>query len=161
MQLKEFETLSGISVSAEEYAGIERAYMAAGEVDKRTFCAEWKVIGGAETVRAMAARAAALEAQLVNACREVERLNELVKRQTGLITDLRNTADNLGKEVKELTADKFTLTVALLEAGRYEQARQLLGQTYVVGVKCSANLELTQDDRRFIAGVLQGRKRNG
>lgn len=161
MQQKEFERLTGASVSPEEYAGIEKAYMAAGGVDKRTFCAEWRVIGGSETVKAMAGRSAVLEAQLDGARREVERLNELVKRQTGIIGDMRTAADDLNKELRGLAAERANLAIVLLENGLEERAVSLLGCAYVVSVKCSAGLELTKEDRRYIAGVLQGKMKNG
>ena len=42
MNIKEFETLTGKKVTAEEYADIEKVYMAADDIDKETFCAAWK-----------------------------------------------------------------------------------------------------------------------
>ena len=50
MTQKEFEIRTGLTVSADEYAGIEAVYMAAGEMDKDVFCAEWKKIGGSRLV---------------------------------------------------------------------------------------------------------------
>lgn len=50
MTQKEFEIRTGLTVSADEYAGIEAVYMAAGEMDKDVFCAEWKKIGGLRLV---------------------------------------------------------------------------------------------------------------
>lgn len=41
MQQKEFEALTGKTVSAEEYADIEKVYMAIDGMDKETFCAAW------------------------------------------------------------------------------------------------------------------------
>lgn len=42
MTQKEFETLTGMTVTAAEYSNIERVYMADGNVDKRDFCNMWK-----------------------------------------------------------------------------------------------------------------------
>lgn len=42
MQQKEFEALTGKTVSAAEYAEIEKVYMAADGMDKQEFCAAWK-----------------------------------------------------------------------------------------------------------------------
>lgn len=42
MQQTEFEALTGKKVSAEEYAEIEKVYMAADGMDKQEFCAAWK-----------------------------------------------------------------------------------------------------------------------
>ena len=41
MQQKEFEALTGKTVTAEEYADIERVYMAIDGMDKQEFCAAW------------------------------------------------------------------------------------------------------------------------
>ena len=41
MQQKEFEALTGKKVTAEEYADIEKVYMAIDGMDKETFCAAW------------------------------------------------------------------------------------------------------------------------
>ena len=42
MQQVEFEALTGKKVSAEQYAEIEKVYMAAYAMDKQEFCAAWK-----------------------------------------------------------------------------------------------------------------------
>lgn len=41
MLQKEFEALTGKKVTAEEYAKIEKVYMAASDMDKQEFCAAW------------------------------------------------------------------------------------------------------------------------
>lgn len=41
MLQKEFEALTGKKVTAEEYAEIEKVYMAASGMDKQEFCAAW------------------------------------------------------------------------------------------------------------------------
>lgn len=41
MLQKEFEALTGKKVTAEEYAEIEKVYMAIGNMDKNAFCAAW------------------------------------------------------------------------------------------------------------------------
>lgn len=41
MQQKEFETLTGVKVSAEDYADIEKVYMAIS-MDKEEFCVAWR-----------------------------------------------------------------------------------------------------------------------
>ena len=42
MQQVEFEALTGKKVTAEEYAEIEKVYMAVYGMDKQEFCAAWK-----------------------------------------------------------------------------------------------------------------------
>jgi len=41
MLQKEFEALTGKKVTAEEYAEIEKVYMAIDNMDKEEFCAAW------------------------------------------------------------------------------------------------------------------------
>ena len=45
MTRKEFEECTGLQVSAVEFCTINDIYMAAGEMDKDTFCKEWKQHG--------------------------------------------------------------------------------------------------------------------
>ena len=42
MTQKEFEERTGLNVSAVEFCTVNDIYMAAGEMDKDTFCKEWK-----------------------------------------------------------------------------------------------------------------------
>ena len=42
MTRKEFEDSTGLNVSAVEFCTVNDIYMAAGEMDKDTFCKEWK-----------------------------------------------------------------------------------------------------------------------
>lgn len=42
MTQKEFEQRTGLNVSAVEFCTVNDIYMAAGEMDKDTFCKEWK-----------------------------------------------------------------------------------------------------------------------
>ena len=43
MLQKEFEALTGKKVTAEEYAEIEKVYMAIGNMDKKDFCSAWNM----------------------------------------------------------------------------------------------------------------------
>ena len=42
MTQQEFETRTGLNVSASDFDYINRVYMAAGSLDKDAFCSEWK-----------------------------------------------------------------------------------------------------------------------
>ena len=64
MTQKEFEIRTGLTVSADEYAGIEAVYMAAGEMDKDVFCAEWKKIGGSRLVMELFGEVSRLRGEL-------------------------------------------------------------------------------------------------
>ena len=45
MKRKEFEDRTGLEVTALEFSKVHDIYMAAGEMDKDTFCKEWKQHG--------------------------------------------------------------------------------------------------------------------
>jgi len=45
MTRKEFEERTGLQVSAEEFSEVNNIYMAVDEMDKDTFCKEWKQHG--------------------------------------------------------------------------------------------------------------------
>ena len=43
MTKQEFEARTGMKTNSEDYARIEKMYMAAGNMDKDLFCAEYKL----------------------------------------------------------------------------------------------------------------------
>ena len=77
MLQKEFEERIGRSVSEQEYVEANAMYMAAGDIDKDTFCREWKQIGESPLVRGLFDTAYNLNQALqehklmVNECREM------------------------------------------------------------------------------------------
>lgn len=50
MTRKEFEDRTGLEVTALEFSKVHDIYMAAGEMDKDTFCSEWKQHGESELI---------------------------------------------------------------------------------------------------------------
>ncbi len=50
MLQKEFEDRTGMTVTAEEYSKIEKLYMQAGQMDKDTFCEEYKKVAKSKLV---------------------------------------------------------------------------------------------------------------
>ena len=77
MLQKEFEERIGRSVSEQEFIEANAMYMAAGDIDKDTFCREWKQIGESPLVRGLFDTAYNLNQALqehklmVNECREM------------------------------------------------------------------------------------------
>lgn len=71
MTKQEFEARTGLKVNSEDYARIEKMYMAAGNMDKDLFCAEYKKVGTSALVTELFRQVLALKGQLV------ERNNEL------------------------------------------------------------------------------------
>ena len=60
----------------------------------------------------------------------------------------------LRKDLDEAIAHKVDLALALIEAGMEKRAIEILGHGYVISLKCSNNMELTDKDKAYIAKVL-------
>lgn len=71
MTKQEFEARTGLKVNSEDYARIEKMYMAAGNMDKDMFCAEYKKVGTSVLVAELFRQVLVLKGQLE------ERNNEL------------------------------------------------------------------------------------
>lgn len=71
MTKQEFEARTGLKVNSEDYARIEKMYMAAGNMDKDLFCAEYKKVGTSVLVAELFRQVLVLKGQLE------ERNNEL------------------------------------------------------------------------------------
>lgn len=71
MTQKEFEDRTGLNTNAEEYAAIEKMYMAAGDMDKDEFCLCWRQTGKNPLTKILARQVEILKGQLE------ERNNEL------------------------------------------------------------------------------------
>lgn len=157
MLQSEYEALTGNPIEAEEYQKIERVYMAASDaISKEDFCKAMKKANSdttcliydltkqAERFQRMA-REAKQEAK-----RECECGYELKKENAGLCrinTELR-------KDFNEAIAQKVNLALALMGAGMEHRAIEILGHGYVISLKCSTNMELTNKDKAYIAKML-------
>lgn len=64
MTKQEFEARTGLKVNSEDYARIEKMYMAAGNMDKDLFCAEYKKVGTSALVAELFHKAYVLAGQL-------------------------------------------------------------------------------------------------
>lgn len=71
MTKQEFEARTGMKTNSEDYARIEKMYMAAGNMDKDLFCAEYKKVGTSVLVAELFRQVIVLKGQLE------ERNNEL------------------------------------------------------------------------------------
>lgn len=66
MTKQEFTERTGMTVSAEEYSGIEAIYMAAGDMDKDEFCREYKKCGKSTLPAELAAQIKRLERRIAD-----------------------------------------------------------------------------------------------
>lgn len=155
MLQKEFEERTGKKVSPEQYAEIDRIYMAAGDVDKDTFCKEWKRLEGSTVVAELTREVELTTLQAQSFGRSLENEKE---QKDALAKELEIATTNnreLAEEVAELKAIKTRLAEALLREGFDCVARDIFGASAVIGLKCSLEMELDADDRKFLAVVFK------
>lgn len=125
MTQKEFEIRTGLTVSADEYAGIEAVYMAAGEMDKDVFCAEWKKIGGSRLV--------------------MDLFGE-VMRQRGEIERLKGDEQESRKLLGEAAEYLIEKSSERDDNGMRRQACRLIGEREVVMYKLNYDQMLCDED---------------
>lgn len=125
MTQKEFEIRTGLTVSADEYAGIEAVYMAAGEMDKDVFCAEWKKIGGSRLV--------------------MELFGEVI-RQRGEIERLKGDEQESRKLLGEAAEYLIEKSSERDDKGMRRQACRLIGEREVVMYKLNYDQMLCNED---------------
>ena len=125
MTQKEFEIRTGLTVSADEYAGIEAVYMAAGEMDKDVFCAEWKKIGGSRLV--------------------MDLFGE-VMRQRGEIERLKGDEQESRKLLGEAAEYRIEKSSERDDNGMRRQACRLIGEREVVMYKLNYDQMLCDED---------------
>ena len=125
MTQKEFENRTGLTVSADEYSGIEAVYMAAGEMDKDVFCAEWKKIGGSRLV--------------------MELFGE-VMRQRGEIERLKGDEQESRKLLGEAAEYLIEKSSERDDKGMRRQACRLIGEREVVMYKLNYDQALCDED---------------
>ena len=129
MLQKEFEALTGKKVTAEEYAEIEKVYMAIDNMDKEEFCAAW------------------------NEQKFGYIVGELVKSVQGLT----KWRDHWKKQMDEAEEKAEDAAIALLygankhnDEGMKEAAFNLVGLDAVVRLDIENGFELNQRERDYI-----------
>ena len=129
MQQKEFEALTGKKVTAEEYADIEKVYMAAYGMDKQEFCAAW------------------------NAGKFCYIMDELVKH----VQALEEKRDHLKKQLDEADEkDTATAEMLLAKAHQYgdgelkKAAIKLIGLQQAVRIDVEHGYGLNAAERDYI-----------
>lgn len=134
MTQKEFEERTGLKTDADEYAAIERMYMAAGDMDKDEFCKCWRQTGKNPLTLSLAATANALAVQFQKRYQE--------------LTDLKE---------KNIEHAKFLLG----KAHAYEdpdfrcEAVRLIGERDVVRLTMEEGYPLWDEDRKYILEIME------
>ena len=133
MTQQEFESRTGMTVTAEEYAKIESLYMSAGNIDKDTFCKEYKKVANSQMVQELQLNIRITENKVKNLQieldaaknRENDMANFLMEQAQKLgISDLREKAIEL-IGIKEYLRRKLASGTPLWDADR-EALKEIL-----------------------------------
>lgn len=130
MTREEFTERTGLTPTHEEYAHIEAMYMAAGSMDKDTFCRDYKKYAGSMILAEFFKQIKTLTGQLEGRNKELEDCH----------SDNRNLAHFLIGKACVYSDSDF-----------YKKAVKLIGQREVVIYKVQSDLPLWDEDRDYIA----------
>ena len=144
MNIKEFESLTGLKVTAEEYADIEKVYMATGNMDKQTFCGLWKKNDlfsiALEMERHLSVKITFAEKVLAN---KEQKIEDMEDQQAAERETMSHAADVL------LAVDE-----AYDNVDAYEAAIELVTRREVVERKIRMELRLREEDKKYILNHL-------
>lgn len=134
MTQKEFEERTGLKTSAEEYAEIERMYMAAGSMDKDLFCRCWRQTAKNPLTQELFKQNEILSAQLRERKKE---LKDLRNKRSDLVDFL------VGKSRAYNDTDFRT------------EAVRLVGELSTVMKTLDMDLPLWEEDKEFVKSYLK------
>ena len=133
MTQQEFEDRTGKVVTSEEYERIEAMYMAAGNMDKDQFCAEYKKHG--------------VSALVAEYYRRITVLSGMLEERNNELDDVR---------LKRTSLAEFLLgkAAAYDDTDFYREAVKLIGRKAVVLYKVKSGLPLWEEDIKYLEEVL-------
>lgn len=136
MTKQEFEARTGLKVNSEDYARIEKMYMAAGNMDKDLFCAEYKKVGTSVLVAELFRQVLVLKGQLEERNNE---LDDAVQRRADVAEFL------VGKAAvhKDDDGEDF-----------YRVALRIAGRNACVRTKLEYEYPLNGEDIAFLKSLL-------
>ncbi len=129
MTQQEFEQRTGCKITPEAFGRANAIYMAAGDIDKDSFCRDYKAHGGSEIINA-------LYGQLENTD---GRLNIILKEYNELLNFLIDKNEEL--------SDPDLRKAVIIKMGGKEYLRRKVNKGYV----------LQEDDRRMLNEILSAR----
>lgn len=144
MTKKEFEELTGRLITAEDYRLVENLYLAAGNMDKNEFCKE---------MRAMCAYDAASDHIELRQC--LKEIGRKVGAQDAELGFLKRTIGEKQRELAEFLVGK---ACAYEDSDFHREAVKLIGQREVTLMKLRMDLPLWDEDKKYLASVLEGTK---
>lgn len=132
MMQQEFEERTGMKVTVEEYAKIEKLYMAAWNIDKDTFCKEYKKVASSKLVGELQTSLRIAEGKVTSARMQLEAAE---KRESELGTFLMEQAQILGsselrqKAIDLLGAKEYMLRKLKSGTPLWDDDREILIET--------------------------------
>lgn len=136
MTKQEFEARTGMKTNSEDYARIEKMYMAAGNMDKDLFCAEYKKVGTSVLVAELFRQVLVLKGQLE------ERNNEL------------DDAAQRRADVAEFLVGKAAVHKDDDGEDFYRVALRIAGRNACVRTKLEYGYPLNGEDISFLKSLL-------
>lgn len=136
MTKQEFEARTGLKTNSEDYARIEKMYMAAGNMDKDLFCAEYKKVGTSVLVAELFRQVLVLKGQLE------ERNNEL------------DDAAQRRADVAEFLVGKAAVHKDDDGEDFYRVALRIAGRNTCVRTKLEYGYPLNGEDISFLKSLL-------
>lgn len=134
MTLQEFNQLTGLNATENEFEAINEMYMAVGDMDKATFCKEYKQHGKSQLV-----------AELMETVREEqEDSDDAHKSWRKLFDEREKLVDFLLEQSQELSSTALQ-----------KKAIDMIGHTYVILRKIELGLTLCELDLDYISKHLR------
>lgn len=134
MTQKEFTERTGLTVTEEEYKGIEQMYYAVPDMDKDEFCMLYKRVGDNALTIALAGRVRLLD---------------------GMFEERNNEAEDCHGKLNDIAEFLIGKACAHDDTDLYTQAIAILGQRAVVVYKVRMGLPLWKEDRDYIKNNLK------
>lgn len=134
MTREEFNSLTGLNVTENEFDNINEMYMAAGNMDKATFCKEYKQHGESKLVAAL------FEGFQI----EQENSDDAHKSWRKLFDEREKLVDFLLEQSQELSSTALQ-----------KKAIDMIGHTYVIRRKIELGLTLCELDLDYISKHLR------
>ena len=141
MLQKEFEDRIGRSVTEQEYVEANAMYMAAGDIDKDTFCREWLKIGNSALVKGLFETA-------YQKGKKVQELELLHKEAVEICSDAADAM--LEIEQGLLDCEEHTAREVFAAELLDRKAWWLVGAKEVVLRKIKMGMDLTEKDKNYI-----------
>lgn len=133
MTQQEFKDRTGKTVASEEYERIEAMYMAAGNMDKDQFCAEYRKHGASALV--------------VEYYRRITVLNGMLEERNNELDDVRQKRTSLAEFLLGKAA-------AYDDTDLYREAVRLIGRKAATLYKIKSGLPLWEEDVKYLEGML-------